>query len=240
MHHQRESFESSCRSHCADFQPEEAMFNESVDTETDHFTSLIYSESCLSQCFTGDVIRIQRARDDVKTELESLYVYNYLQILYHEVGDGIKAADAAHTYLQRYSANEEMINNLDFYKRHYPEVERRAYRQQLIDLEANALTDQLRNAVSAYEDSNHASCVTHFEAVLKLYYSKVEQCKRSCFALPKYMQQHASFWISNGHMEYEAASCRRTCYDNIQPVGKIANIYHTKSCSQLIFELSVL
>jgi hypothetical protein len=41
-----------------------------------------------------------------------MYPYNYLQILYHRIGNGYQAADAAFTYLKKFPDNDEMLDNI--------------------------------------------------------------------------------------------------------------------------------
>ena len=70
--------------------------------------------------------------------------YNYLQIVYHELGKGNKAADAAWTYLQKHPGDTEMQQNLDYYKWLYPEVERRLRKKELKNLELKLFNTNFR------------------------------------------------------------------------------------------------
>lgn len=182
---------------------------------------MLSTAACLERCFsTSETGTVQRAAGIAKSEIESFYVYNYLQILYHHIGDGIKAADAANTYLQKYSGNTEMLENIDFYKNHYPEVERRVRNGELLHHESRPVDLLLQTAVDAYEGLKFEQCAQNFENVLTLYYGEVENCKKKCFLMPKYMPQFSPFWINIGNLELEVSQCKRKCYDEVQPLGK--------------------
>jgi len=163
LFHESEETEDRCQGRCGAIEPEAEFANSS---EMSSMARIVRRAACLDQCFADAPLQIERARDQVRAEIETLYCYNYLQILYHQIGDGIKAVDAAHTYLQRYSANEEMLENLAFYKTHYPEVQRRIDRENLLDRESTALNRALASAITAYENGAYGQCVTMFETTI--------------------------------------------------------------------------
>ena len=90
---------------------------------------------CLEHPFSRILKSGPPLEHEVKQELDKLEPYNFLQFAYHQIGDGIKAANAAYTYLSRHPDHDEMPGNMKFYEHHYPEVERMMKNQEMVNYE---------------------------------------------------------------------------------------------------------
>ena len=144
----RQGIESSCHAKCENPDVQATKFNDEglnlnwnglEDSETLHFIRLLERTTCLKDCIAEHpfrrILKGPSMDYEVKYELDQFKPYNFLQISYHEIGEGLKAANAAYTYLSRHPDNEEMKHNLNFYQYHYPEVDRMIEQQELVNVE---------------------------------------------------------------------------------------------------------
>ena len=112
-----------------------------------------------------------------------------------------------------------MLENLKFYKQHYPEVERMVRKEELIDLAQSDLNLKLTSAVNDYENKNYGPCTTKFEEVLALYFDSVRNCQKACQIVRKYPKDFASFWVSVGKIHADFIECQQACFENVEAIG---------------------
>jgi len=141
--------------------------------------------------------------------------YNYLQIVYHEIGSSIKAADAAWTFLQKHPDDEEMKGNLEYYKWKYPEVDRRIRKKELQNLEVPLYNRHFINGTKAYDSAEYDKCVSNIEVALKGYFKAKDDCEGLCYQMKAQMDRFPQFWRNIAEMEYGSVKCKNDCLDKI-------------------------
>jgi len=224
----RQGIESSCHSKCEYSDVQATKFDDEgldlnwmgdEDVEDLHFIRLLERTTCLKDCFAEHPFsRILRGPEidlDVKDEFESYNLYNFLQISYHQIGEGRKAANAAYTYLSHNPNDDEMKQNLEFYKYHYPEVEQIASKQQLVDVELPNYNKLFQKGVIAYESQNFGECISSFEKALLGYYSALDECEKLCFSTPNQMDRFPLFWRSVADFELKSTICKKKCQQKV-------------------------
>lgn len=142
------------------------------------FGNLIAQANCIKICKEEHPFvkkHIERPREDYVRDLESRMPYNYLQFAYWKTGRMDKAIHAAHTYLQANPHDEQMKENMEYYKDSWTS------KKPLTDLEAKPYQGFFQKAVKFYESEKYAKAIENFENALSDYFIVLDECKASCY-----------------------------------------------------------
>ena len=118
-----------------------------------------------------------------------------------------------------------MLENLKFYKSHYPEVERMMRKEELVDLAESELNTKLTLAVNDYENKNYPKCTENFEGVIRLYFRSIQSCRKSCQLVTRYPKNFSIFWISIAEKQADFLKCQKLCFDEVEAIGTFLNSY---------------
>lgn len=141
------------------------------------FGNLIAQANCFKICKEEHPFvkkNIERPRADYVRDFESRMTYNYLQFAYWKTGHIDKAIQAAHTYLQANPQDQQMKDNMEYYKDLWTSE------KPLIDLEAKPYQGFFPKAVKLYEAGKYAEAIENFESTLSDYFIVLDECKASC------------------------------------------------------------
>merc|ERR1711957_1071410 len=101
-----------------------------------------------------------------------------------------------------------MMQNLEFYKYHYPEVGHLIEQQELVNVELPNYNKLFQKGLIAYESKQYEDCTTNFEKALLGYYSALTDCQKLCFNLKPQMDHFPSFWRNIADMEHTSVICQ--------------------------------
>ena len=121
-----------------------APFEDLDDGEHVFFKNLLEQSTCLKDCFLehpfARLMKEKKPKYSVQKAIDSYEIYNYLQISYHNLKDGLKAANSAYTFLSLRSKDDpawdDMMHNLEFYKGAYWVVDQAIKEEKLVNYES--------------------------------------------------------------------------------------------------------
>jgi len=197
----------------------DSELEDSEDGEHFYFKHLLEQSSCLKDCFLehpfSRLMKEKKPHYSVQEAIDSFEIYNYLQISYHNLKDGLKAANSAYTFLSLSSKGDpgwdDMMHNLEFYKNNYRVVKQAIKEEQLVNYESAMYNKHYKKGVESYEKSDHKSCVEHMEKALLEFFNDSIECESLCYKMPRDFDSLRESWTHLAQMEMEVNECRIGC-----------------------------
>lgn len=170
----------NCNLRCAapDIAKEVGLDMSGLEDLTD-YGNIIAQANCVKICreehhFSKS--NIQRPSKSFVEDIESRLPYNYLQFAYYQTGMIKEACQAAYTFFQVNPEDQQMRQNLEFYKG--LDDFRDEY---FIDLEGKPFVKNFVDGAIAYEAKEYKKAVKEMEKALHNFLDSYEECKALCY-----------------------------------------------------------
>ncbi|XP_059811485.1 prolyl 3-hydroxylase 1 isoform X1 [Hypanus sabinus] len=146
--------------------------------------------ACLQRCLSTGLGRGDGSRHRVSAEVSAVFrqrvPYNYLQICYYKTGQLDKAVAAAQTFLEANPDHEEMLENLEMYRRMEGVTA-----EDFKDLEPQEYWECYRKGSALLEGGRYAESAGQLEAAVSHYLSALDHCRAQCEG-PIHVQDRSS------------------------------------------------
>lgn len=146
----------------------------------------ICGHNCEEKVFNQTMNTVKTFKE-VKDAFKQRKPYTYLQYAYFKLGNIRKAVQATFTFNEYNQDNEEMKENLDYYK------SRQDYEENmLVNLEETLMMESYKSGFRAYQLEDYESAKKFFTAALEEFYKEESLCRMKCDTLYDYGDEYPS------------------------------------------------